>query len=118
MYDVFMQRVGLVISNDAIASTVEKDAENQILLHFVIYIVAERIILGRSGKACLPGISKNCNDWLFLLYQNIIQTLWKCVDLKMSVGISFQSSFIFYLGGGKGGGQHTKMHDRYCFSVV
>lgn len=58
MSDVFMQRVGFVISNDTIASTVEKDAENQILLYFVICIVTEHIIVGRSGKACLPGISK------------------------------------------------------------
>lgn len=41
-----------------LSSTVEKDAENQILLYFVVCIVTEHIIVGRSGKACLPGISK------------------------------------------------------------
>jgi len=57
-----MQEVGFVISNDMIASTVEKDAAYQILLYFVIGVVSEHSIVGRSGKVCLPGISKNCSD--------------------------------------------------------
>ena len=59
---MFMQEVGFVISNDMIASTVEKDAAYQILLYFVIGVVSEHSIVGRSGKVCLPGISKNCSD--------------------------------------------------------
>lgn len=51
--------MGFVISNDRIASTVEKDAVNQLLLYFVICVVTEHIIVGYSGKACHPDISKN-----------------------------------------------------------
>lgn len=48
-------RVQFVISSDVIASTVEKDTENQMLLYFVICIVIEPIRVGHSGKACFPG---------------------------------------------------------------
>lgn len=59
---MFMHRVGFVIPHYMTASTVEKDAENQTHLHFVVCIVAVHIIVDHSGKACLPGVSKNCSD--------------------------------------------------------
>ena len=44
------------------------------LLYFVIYIVTE--YTGSSQKkACFSGISKFCEDCLFLLYQNILDSL-------------------------------------------
>lgn len=41
VYEMFMQRVEFAISSDVIASMVEKDTENQMLLYFVICIVIE-----------------------------------------------------------------------------
>lgn len=52
---MFMQRVEFIISSDVIALTVEKDAENQMLLYFVICIVIEPIRVGHFGKACFAG---------------------------------------------------------------
>lgn len=64
-----MQRVGLNISNDTTASTVEKDAENH--SYFVIDIVTEHISC--SQNACFSGISKFCDDWLFFVVSEYLR---------------------------------------------
>lgn len=73
-----MQRVGFIISKDMMASILEKDAENQILLCVQLQYISQNITVGCSQKACLSGIAKMCSILLFFLCQNILDTMKVC----------------------------------------
>lgn len=102
MYEMFMQRVQFVISSDVIASTVEKDTENQMLLYFVICIVIEPIRVGHSGKACFPGRK---SQWLTIFvaseyYTDIVKVCWPKNVSEYFISVSLCVLFCFFLGWG------------------
>lgn len=102
MYETFMQRVEFVTSSDVIASTVEKDTKNQMLLYFVICIVIEPIRVGHSGKACFPGRKL---QWLTIFvvseyYTDVVKVCWPKNVSGYFISVSFGVLFCFFLGWG------------------
>lgn len=98
-YEMFTQRVEFVISSDVIASTVEKDPENRMLLYFVICIVIEPIRVGHCGKACFAGRKL---QWLTIFvvseyYADVVNVCWPKNVSGHFISVSF---FFFFLGWG------------------
>lgn len=113
MYEMFMQKVEFVICTDVIASTVEKDTENQMLLYFVICVVIEPIRVGHSGKACFAGRKL---QWLTIFvvseyYTDVVKVCWPKNVSGYFISVSFYALFwgFFFSSVGRGDTRISKI---------
>lgn len=93
-------RVEFIICSDVIASTVEKDPENKMLLYFVICIVIEPIRVGHCGKACFAGRKL---QWLTIFvvseyYTDVVNVCWPKNVSGHFISVSFLFSFLGWGG--------------------